>query len=121
MCRVRDPTSCTNGVVCNDRTLEPLICSDPLGGPYAFNWVCMAAPIQVRWLRQVGCDPLRERYTISSWPWETQQWPDAWMPLLDVADELWPSSQFTAAALARPAAEAGRPLQVMPRKVTGHD
>ena len=65
-------------------------------------------------MRQVGCDPLRERYTITSWPWETQQWPDAWMPFLDVADELWPSSQFTAAALAGPAAEAGKPLQVMP-------
>ena len=111
-CVIHHPAA--NGSSCNDRTLEPLICSDPLGGPYAFNWVCMAAPIQARWLRQVGCDPLRERYTISSWPWETQQWPDAWMPLLDVADELWPSSQFTAAALADPAAEAGRPLHVMP-------
>jgi hypothetical protein len=111
-CVIHHPAA--NGSSCNDRTLEPLICSDPLGGPYAFNWVCMAAPIQARWLRQVGCDPLRERYNISSWPWETQQWPDAWMPLLDVADELWPSSQFTAAALAGPAAEAGLPMQVMP-------
>lgn len=103
-----------NGAACSDRTLEPFICSDPTGGPYAFNLVCMAAPIQARWLRQAGCDPLRERYTIASWPWETQQWPDAWMALLDVADELWPSSQFTAAALAGPAAQAGMPLQVMP-------
>jgi glycosyltransferase involved in cell wall biosynthesis len=58
--------------------------------------------------------PLRERYTLSSWPWETQQWPEAWMPLLHVADELWPSSRFTTAALAGPAADAGLPLQVMP-------
>ncbi len=36
------------------------------------------------------------------------------MPLLDVADELWPSSQFTAAALVGPAADAGTPLRVMP-------
>ena len=110
-----------NGAACSDRTLEPLICSDPTGGPYAFNLVCMAAPIQARWLRQVGCDPLRERYTIASWPWETQQWPDAWMPLLDVADELWPSSQFTAAALAGPAANVDKPLQVMPMAAAGHD
>ena len=103
-----------NGASCNDRTLEHLICTNPEGGPYAFNLVCMAAPIQAAWLRQVGLDPLRERYTITSWPWETQQWPDAWMPLLDVADELWPSSQFTAAALAGPASETGRPLHVMP-------
>ena len=111
-CVIHHPAA--NGAFCNDRTLEPLICSDPEGGPYAFNLVCMAAPIQARWLRQVGCDPLRERYTIACWPWETQQWPVAWMPLLDVVDELWPSSQFTAQALAGPAAEADRPLQVMP-------
>ncbi|EAR19352.1 glycosyltransferase [Synechococcus sp. W2B2] len=111
-CVIHHPAA--NGAACSDRTLEPLICTDPAGGPYAFNWVCMAAPIQARWLRQVGSDPLRERYTIASWPWETQQWPNAWLPLLDVADELWPSSHFTAAALAGPAAEAGRPMQVMP-------
>jgi hypothetical protein len=74
----------------------------------------MAAPIQARWLRQVGCDPLRKRCSITCSPWDTQQWPDAWMPLLDVADELWPSSQCTAAALASPAGEAGRTLHVMP-------
>ena len=111
-CVIHHPAA--NGSACNDRKLEPLICSDPGGGPYAFNLVCMAAPIQARWLCQVGCDPLRERYTIASWPWETQKWPNAWMQLLDVADELWPSSQFTAAALVGPSAEAGRPMQVMP-------
>ncbi len=62
----------------------------------------------------MGCDPLRERYTIASWPWETQRWPEAWMSLLDAADELWPSSQFTAAALAGPAVKAGKSLRVMP-------
>ena len=110
-CVIHHPAA--NGAACSDRSLEPLLCSDPGGGPYAFNLVCLAAPIQARWLRQNGCDPLRERCTLSSWPWETQQWPEAWMPLLHVADELWPSSRFTAAALAEPAAEVGRPLQVM--------
>ena len=76
--------------------------------------MCLAAPVQASWLRQNGCDPLRERSTLSSWPWETQQWPDAWLPLLEVADELWPYSRFTAAALTGPTADAGRPLQVMP-------
>ena len=111
-CVIHHPAA--NGADCSDRSLEPLLCSDPDGGPYAFNLVCMAAPIQARWLRQVGCDPLRERYTLTSWPWETQRWPEAWQPLLQVADELWPSSIFTAAALEAPAAEAGIPLQVMP-------
>jgi hypothetical protein len=105
-CMIHHPAA--KGSACNDRTLEPLICSDPSAGPYAFNLVCMAALIQARWLRQVGRDPLRECYTIASWPWETQPWPDACFPVLDVADELWPSSQFTAAALATPVLAAVR-------------
>jgi hypothetical protein len=103
-----------NGAECSDRSLRALLCGDPTGGPYAFNLVCMAAPIHAHWLNRSGCDPLRERYTLTSWPWETQQWPAAWTPLLDVADELWPSSTFTAASLKNPAAGAGIPLQVMP-------
>jgi hypothetical protein len=111
-CVIHHPAS--NGAACSDRSLEPLLCSDPAGGAYAFNLVCMAAPIQARWLLQGGLDPLRERFTLTSWPWETQQWPKAWLPLLEVADELWPSSAFTAAALQEPAAAAAMHLQVMP-------
>jgi hypothetical protein len=103
-----------NGSACTDRSLEPFLCSDPSGGPYAFNLVCMAAPSHARWLLQAGFDALRERFTLTAWPWETQQWPKAWLPLLEVADELWPSSSFTAAALQEPAAGAVLPLQVMP-------
>jgi hypothetical protein len=103
-----------NGSACTDRSLEPFLCSDPSGGPYAFNLVCMAAPSHARWLLQTGFDALRERFTLTAWPWETQQWPKAWLPLLEVADELWPSSSFTASALQEPAAAAALPLQVMP-------
>ena len=102
-----------NGASCADRSLEPFICSDPLGGPYAFNLICMTAPMQARWLREQGTVPLLERYTISTWPWETQQWPDAWTSLLDVVDEIWPASSFTAQAVSSPALRAGLPLQVM--------
>jgi hypothetical protein len=104
-----------NGAACTDRSLGPLLCNAGAGGgPYAFNLVCLAAPIQARWLLQTGIDPLRERYTLAAWPWETKQWPEAWNPLLDVVDGLWPSSQFTAQALHQPAQLAGKPLKVMP-------
>lgn len=111
-CVIDHPAS--NGSSRSDRSLENLICSDPAGGPYAFNFVCMTAPMQARWLRLHGCDPLLERYTISSWPWETQEWPVAWNPLLDVVDELWPSSNFTASAFSGPASLRDLPIQVMP-------
>ncbi|QNI96563.1 glycosyltransferase [Synechococcus sp. RS9902] len=103
-----------NGAACIDLSLEHLVCSDPNCGPYAFNLVCMAAPIQARWLLEMGFDQLYERYTIASWPWETRQWPGVWEPLFDVVDEVWPSSTFTAHALQEPAAMAGVPMRVMP-------
>lgn len=111
-CVIHHPAA--NGAACSDHSLEPFLCLDPAGGPFAFNLVCMAAPIQARWLLQGGLEPLRERFTLAAWPWETRQWPQAWLPLLEVADELWPSSGFTAAALHDPATAAGLPLQVMP-------
>ena len=45
-CVIQLPAS--NGSACCDRIREPLISSDPGGGPYAFNLVCMAALIQAR-------------------------------------------------------------------------
>ena len=111
-CVIHHPAG--NGAACSDRTLEPLLCTDPAGGPYAFNLICMTAPSQARWLLHSGLEGLRERYTMAAWPWETRQWPRGWLPLLEVADELWPSSHFTASALKEPAAAAGLPLQVMP-------
>ena len=110
-CVIHHPAG--NGAACTDRSLEPLICSDPNGGPYAFNLVCMAAPIYARWLLKSGFEPLRGRYTIGAWPWETRQWPEIWDPLLEVIDEVWPSSTFIAQALQAPAAQAGIPLHVM--------
>lgn len=102
-----------NGAARTDRSLEGLLHAGAQGGPYAFNLICMAAPVQARWLLEQDFTALRERYTLASWPWETERWPEAWAPLLEVADELWPSSQFTARAL-RPHAGAHRPLRWMP-------
>jgi hypothetical protein len=111
-CVIHHPAN--NGAASSDLSLEHLLCADSAGGPYAFNLVCMAAPIHGRWLLQGGLNPLRERYTLAAWPWETDTWPRAWLPLLKVADELWPSSRFTADALTDPARTAGLPLHVMP-------
>ena len=110
-CVIHHPAE--NGSACTERSLEPLLCSNPNGGPYAFNLVCMAAPIQARWMLKSGFDPLRDRYTIAAWPWETRQWPEVWAPLLEVVHEVWPSSIFTAQALQEPAAQANIPLHVM--------
>ena len=118
-CVIHHPAG--NGAACTDRSLEPLICRDPNGGPYAFNLVCMAAPVNARWLLKSGLDPLHGRYTIGAWPWETRQWPELWDPLLEVVDEVWPSSTFIAQALQAPAAQAGIPLHVMSMAAEIHE
>ena len=110
-CVIHHPAG--NDAACIDRSLEPLVCNDPNGGPYAFNLICMQAPIYARWLLKQGLDGIDQRYTIAAWPWETSQWPEPWKPLLGVTDEVWPSSTFTAQALKAPAAQAGIPLHVM--------
>lgn len=102
-----------NGAARSDPSLAAFVNSNPGGGPYAFNLVCMTASVQARWLLQHGLDGLRERYTLVAWPWETQQWPDPWRAVLVAADELWPSSRFTSEAL-HPFAGPGRPLRLMP-------
>ena len=118
-CVIHHPAD--NGAACTDRSLEPLICSDPNGGPYAFNLVCMAAPIHARWLLKSGFEPLHGRYTTGAWPWETRQWPELWDPLLEVVDEVWPSSNFIAQALQAPVAQAGIPLHVMSMAAEIHE
>lgn len=110
-CVIHHPAE--NGAQSHDRSIENLICTDPNGGPYAFNLVCLAAPIHARWLLQSGMNSLDSAYTIAAWPWETSQWPDAWMPLLQVVDEIWPSSNFTASSLKLPADQLNIPLNVM--------
>lgn len=102
-----------NGACRTDPSLEEHLQAGPGGGPYAFNLICMTAPIQARWLLQGGLEPLRERYTIAAWPWETEDWPAAWQPLFHAVDELWPASRFTAQAL-QGANRRGLPLQLMP-------
>ena len=99
-----------NGASCSDRTLDSLICSHPQGAPYAFNLVCLSAPMQARWLLENGLDVINDSYTIAAWPWETCQWPNTYLPLFEVVDEVWPSSIFTSQALLRPANQAGIPV-----------
>ncbi|MDA7685395.1 glycosyltransferase [bacterium] len=111
-CVINHPAN--NGSKCTDRTLDSLLCKDPNNAPYAFNLICMTAPIQGRWLLENGLNSLFGRYTIGAWPWETSEIPKSWLPLLNVADELWPSSSFTAASFQEPAKEKKITIKTMP-------
>ena len=110
-CVVHHPAD--NGAPCTDRSLDPWLCKDPDGGPYAFNLICLTAPIQARWILQTGLDANTQPYTIASWPWETRKWPDSWLPLFEIVDEVWPSSTFTAEALQDHANHLKIPVKIM--------
>jgi glycosyltransferase involved in cell wall biosynthesis len=114
-----------NGSATTDRSLHELVLPPGEEGPYAFNLVCMAAPIHARWVCQEGLSQQRGRYTIVSWPWETERWPQAWEAPLALADEAWPFSSLIETAL-RPFASpaAGRSqMQItrMPPPAEIHD
>jgi len=88
-----------NGSATSDRRLEDLTLPPGEEGPYAFNLVCMAAPIHARWYCEQGLKQQRGRYTIVSWPWEMEKWPAKWEPILQLADEAWPFSSIIKKAL----------------------
>ncbi len=106
-----------NGAAASDRSLEPHTLPPGELGPYRFNLVCLAAPSHGAWIAREGLAQQRGRTTIVAWPWETQTWPQAWECLILLADGLWPSSTFTAQALAPFSDPVQRPLQVMPMAV----
>jgi hypothetical protein len=88
-----------NGSATSDRRLEDLALPSGEEGPYAFNLVCMAAPIHARWFCEDGLNQQLARYTIVSWPWEMEKWPAKWEPINQLADEAWPFSSIINKAL----------------------
>ncbi|GEM_PF-760352 len=80
----------------NDTTLVDQITSE---GPYAFNLFCLTAEELARYWMERGQQQWLERWCIGYCPWELSRWPGPWRPLLGLVDELWASSQHTAAAM----------------------
>ncbi len=63
--------------------------------PYAINLICMTAEEHARIFLELGYAIFSERYNIGYWPWELENWPDPWKPLLSLVDEVWASSRHT--------------------------
>lgn len=105
-----------NGSATSDRSLEAWITPGP-SGPYAFNIVCLQPITHAQWLLRHGLPPAQTQYTISSWPWETDRWPQVWEPLLTCCDELWPASSLIHRALKPMALQHGLPIHTMPMAV----
>ena len=103
-----------NGAGKAENDLDLLLNSNSNGGPYAFNIICMTAEIHARWILESGFNPLKNRFNIAYWPWETQTWPIAWGAMLETVDAIWSSSSFTMEALYQPAKQIGIPISLLP-------
>ena len=81
----------------NDRSMANHVSSD---GNFTFNIFCLTAEEHGRFYAERGRSQFVDRYNIGYWPWELSQWPQHWVMLLDLVDEVWVSTQHTYDALA---------------------
>ncbi|RQR58332.1 glycosyltransferase [Burkholderia sp. Bp9125] len=95
-----------------DRTLEYYEVDKPL---YRTNLIFLPHYETIRLLGATGNAVLGGRYNIGCWQWELPRYPSGLESALDVVDEVWSSTRFTADAM-RTATD--KPVQVMPMAVS---
>lgn len=66
----------------------------------------------------LGAELFAGSYNIGCWAWELSQFPDAWLPALEVVDEIWAPSRFIQQAIAERTAKPviRMPLAVEPQE-----
>jgi glycosyltransferase involved in cell wall biosynthesis len=67
---------------------------------YAVNLFCLPGLEQARFFAVYGKEALDGYYNIGYWPWELSEWPEDWLHLLVLVDEIWVYSQHVHDALA---------------------
>ncbi|MDR2659425.1 MAG: glycosyltransferase [Spirochaetaceae bacterium] len=55
------------------------------------------------------------RYNIGFWLWELEQFPESWIPSINLVDEIWTPSDFSAAAIKK---VTDKPVYTMPYPLT---
>jgi glycosyltransferase involved in cell wall biosynthesis len=58
------------------------------------NLICLPAVDTYQLILKDWAAVLSGRYNICAWQWELPKWPERWMPLLNMADEIWAQSRF---------------------------
>lgn len=94
-----------------DRSLRAYEVEAPL---YNTNLVFLPHYETIRLLGATGGDILGDRYNIGCWQWELPAYPRGMELALDVVDEIWSSTRFTAEAMRR---ASDKPVFVMPMAV----
>ena len=88
-----------NGASDQDRSLEGKVLPKDVEPPYAFNLFCMTAVNHLNLAIYHGYTPSSRAYTIATWFWEMEKWPDQITNALDLANEYWPCTRIIEQAL----------------------
>ncbi|MCO1456910.1 glycosyltransferase [Burkholderia multivorans] len=95
-----------------DRTLEYFEVDKPL---YRTNLIFLPHYETIRLLGATGNAIFGGRYNIGCWQWELPRYPAGLEVALDIVDEVWSSTRFTADAMRN---ATDRPVHVMPMAVS---
>ncbi|WP_240905556.1 glycosyltransferase [Thiorhodococcus mannitoliphagus] len=85
---------------------------------YRANLCVLNADEMIPARNHLGTDLFDGGYNIGYWAWELSNFPEAWLPSLDVVDEVWAPSRFIQQAVA---AKTSRPVVRMPLIVEPED
>lgn len=96
------------GLPQKDRSMEEYVGAD---APYSINIFCMTALETARCYLTRGRELFCGRYNIGSWHWELERWPEEWLDLSCLMDEIWVASNHVRASL-QPFVDV--PVHVMP-------
>ena len=62
--------------------------------PYNINLFHLNAPELMHAYLNLGKSTWQNRYNIGYWLWELEQFPDEWLPALNLVDEVWTPAEF---------------------------
>jgi glycosyltransferase involved in cell wall biosynthesis len=88
-----------NGTSDQDRYLEDKVLPINAEPPYAFNLFCMTAVTHLDKAIYHGYTTSSRAYTIATWFWEMEKWPDQLTNALDLSHEYWPCTRIIEQAL----------------------
>ena len=61
---------------------------------YGINLLHINMHEMVSAFKQIGLERLDRHYNIAFWSWEVQRFPQEWVPLINILDEIWAPSDF---------------------------
>lgn len=99
----------------NVSRMEAQIPDDLASEPrYSINLFHINADETANAIEHLGTDVLRGHYNIGYWAWELPEFPDEWVPTIQLLDEIWVPSEFCREVIA---AKADIPVTCIPHSI----